>query len=195
MIILFSQPNIISEIEIEIINELLQDKKDVFFHFKKNSINLIQQNNLLARLTRDILRRTVIHQIFESRTNFELKGIHYNSTERLRNGNQQAISTSFHALDEISNTDSYEYFFLSPVFDSISKPNYPSNKSLTIKSLDKCITDKAVALGGINSSNLDEVKVKGFHHIALLGTIWHSKNPFQELDRIHSLWQKKDLIV
>jgi thiamine-phosphate pyrophosphorylase len=90
----------------------------------------------------------------------------------------KTISTSFHSTTAIfKSRRKYEYVFLSPVFDSISKQGYKGNFSLEeLKSFLKS-KKNIIALGGINAENIELVKQKGFAGAAVLGSIWESKNP------------------
>jgi len=69
---------------------------------------------------------------------------------------------------------------LSPVYPSISKENYHSKTELfeAIKTRTNYST-QLVALGGIESINIEKSLRNGFDNVALLGTIWNSENPIK----------------
>ena len=83
------------------------------------------------------------------------------------------ISTSMHSIQEvIENKCKYDYVFLSPLFDSISKEGY--NSGLEIKEVEKVLEKhelhfKVMALGGIDETNIEKVKKAGFSGAVLLG--------------------------
>ena len=86
------------------------------------------------------------------------------------------ISFSLHSFEEIENLPcSLDYAFLSPIFQSISKQDYPSafskNDLVNFFQLRKSTTP-IVALGGIREENLEQLQQIGFVGIALLGSIW-----------------------
>lgn len=102
----------------------------------------------------------------------------------------------FHSLKELENCkEKYDYAFLSPVFDSISKAGYESHMDL--KEVEKVLKnreDKIIALGGIDEDKIDTVKVLGFSGIALLGAIWKSDNPVEKFKQIKEKWLKSELV-
>ncbi len=65
--------------------------------------------------------------------------------------------------------------FLSPVFDSISKPGYGSRFSteeLREAAGKGLINAKVYALGGVDPSRFAELEALGFGGVALLGAAW-----------------------
>ncbi len=106
----------------------------------------------------------------------------------------------FHSLKELEDCkEKYEYAFLSPIFDSISKVGYKSNFDLqTLQSrvlgtkLLKC--KNIIALGGIDEDKIETVRELGFAGVAVLGAIWNSENPIEKFKRIKEKCQKKDLV-
>ena len=109
----------------------------------------------------------------------------------------------FHSLEELTaHKGKYEYAFLSPVFDSISKEGYKSkfrhrlHRFSQIKSeLIRAISGKAViALGGIDEDKIETCRELGFAGVAVLGAIWNSSSPIEKFKRLKTLCQKKDLV-
>ena len=69
----------------------------------------------------------------------------------------------------------YDYIFLSPIFNSISKQGYNSNfthKELLVLKRISLINDKVYALGGVNKDNLVDVTSFGFGGASVLGYLW-----------------------
>ncbi len=101
----------------------------------------------------------------------------------LRSG--QTLSTSFHTLAEIRrHRRRYDYVFLSPVFDSISKESYSAAFNLaevaaTLHQLRRRpgYRPLVLALGGITAAQLPTVQQVGFAGAAVLGSIWQSPDP------------------
>lgn len=90
-------------------------------------------------------------------------------------------SKSCHSITELSEKE-YEYVFLSPIFDSISKRGYKSKfDSDTVDlSLSK---SPVIALGGISRHNLGRVEKAGFSGAAMLGQVWESEDGFNDVLR------------
>ena len=109
----------------------------------------------------------------------------------------------FHSLKELENyKEKYEYAFLSPIFDSISKVGYKSKFShelheFTRNKLEKISVvsgKKIIALGGVDEDKIEICRQLGFAGVAVLGAIWNSENPQEEFLRIKEKCQKKDLV-
>ncbi|MDF1674850.1 MAG: thiamine phosphate synthase [Vicingaceae bacterium] len=102
----------------------------------------------------------------------------------------------FHSLKELENCkEKYDYAFLSPVFDSISKAGYKSQLNLKeVSNVLKNKKDKIIALGGIDEDKINTIKAIGFSGIALLGTIWKSDNPVEKFKQIKEKWLKSELV-
>jgi thiamine-phosphate pyrophosphorylase len=109
----------------------------------------------------------------------------------------------FHSLQELADhKGKYEYAFLSPVFDSISKAEYKSkfsdkmNRFLKMKpELIGAVSGKnIIALGGIDEDKIALVRKIGFTGVAVLGAIWNSKNPVEKFIRIKAKCEKKDIV-
>ena len=85
------------------------------------------------------------------------------------------VSCSCHSVEEVKNRKHfYDYVFMSPVYDSISKVNYYSTytaEELREAQKAKIIDSKVMALGGINEDNLLEIKDFGLM-LARIRIIW-----------------------
>ncbi|MBS1661175.1 MAG: thiamine phosphate synthase, partial [Bacteroidetes bacterium] len=99
-----------------------------------------------------------------------------------------AVSTSVHSWEELAALPAgLEYAFISPVFDSISKPGYMANSSLLeqVKGEWPCLP---VGLGGINAATIGEMLRSGWKGAAVLGWIWEEPGKavsrFRELKKI-----------
>ena len=87
---------------------------------------------------------------------------------------------SCHTLEEVEKRKKlYDYVFLSPIFDSISKQGYRSafTKDILTEARDKGIIDeKVVALGGVALEHLSLLRQLGFGGAAFLGDVWQYSN-------------------
>lgn len=147
--------------------------------------------------------RLVVHGAPALAGEFPAAGIHLRSSDRqnealmarVRQMRPASLSTSFHAWEEImENTTPYDYVFISPLFDSISKQGYraaidPAGLARLTQwaSAHKKQLPGIVALGGINASTLAQVSQYGFEGAALLGAIWESADPIASYEAMGSV--------
>ena len=122
-----------------------------------------------------------------------LGGIHLNGVARANesiwdiivNIPPSAVSTSFHAWDEVlDNRFAYGNVFISPVFNSISKPGYNGSININeIAAVRKMLGEEnrycpaITALGGVDKNVIQTLKQHGFDGAALLGAIWNNSSP------------------
>lgn len=82
-------------------------------------------------------------------------------------------SSSVHSWNEYKGLPEHtSYCFIGPVFDSISKPDYSQNESLWNT---ETLEIPAIAIGGINSHNIQKALEMGFSGVAVLGAIWNQQ--------------------
>lgn len=146
-------------------------------HLRKPGASTGEIEELLHRLPAEYLPRIVTHEHFRLAASLGLKGIHLNGRNpQAPVGYAGHISRSCHSLEEVAACKPFcDYVFLSPIYDSISKEGYAS--AYTPDSLRRArqsgiIDYRVIALGGISSRHLPEVKALGFGGAALLGDIW-----------------------
>ena len=174
-LILITSPTYFVE-EDKIITSLFEEGLDIL-HLRKPDTAPMYAERLLTLIPEQYHKRIVVHGHFYLKEEFRLKGIHLN----LRNPNapdhyKGHISCSCHSLEEVKERKrNYDYVFMSPVFDSISKQDYNAQYSPEeIKKAHKqgIIDKKVYALGGIDVHNIKEVKKYGLGGAAVMGAIW-----------------------
>ncbi len=174
-LILITSPTYFVE-EDKIITSLFEEGLDIL-HLRKPDTAPMYAERLLTLIPEQYHKRIVVHGHFYLKEEFRLKGIHLN----LRNPNapdhyKGHISCSCHSLEEVKERKrNYDYVFMSPVFDSISKQDYNAQYSPEeIKKAHKqgIIDKKVYALGGIDVHNIKEVKKYGFVGAGVMGAIW-----------------------
>ncbi len=165
-------------------------------HLRKPHASKEELRNYLLQIPKQFHKKIVIHSHFQLAKEFQLKGVHF--TEKIRKSKNIAstlkrkkikiISSSFHSINEIKRSRrEYEYVFLSPIFDSLSKNNYKSGFTLdALKKFLKTNKNNIVALGGINDKNIEKVKKVGFSGAATIGYVWGSKTPVQSYKNLIS---------
>jgi thiamine-phosphate pyrophosphorylase len=90
----------------------------------------------------------------------------------MERGRRLAVSTSVHSWEEMKALPAgLAYAFISPLFDSISKPGYGANTLLLDLPADDlpCLP---VGLGGIGADTIGEMMRRGWKGAAVLGWIW-----------------------
>ena len=181
MLIVISSPDKIPN-ESELINQLFAQGLEIL-HLRKPRWNKPDFEALLKSINPEHKRKVVLHQFHELASKYNVKGLHLREENRkqltvselkelskeLRCKNL-TFSSSFHSKEEIMlNGNVFDYVFLSPVFDSISKPDYVGSK-FNVQGLKS--ETKVISLGGIDAGNIHKTKELGFDGVAVLGAVW-----------------------
>lgn len=102
-----------------------------------------------------------------------------------------APSCSCHSLNELEReVNVRDYVFLSPVFDSISKPGYRAAAFDTGRLrdiLDAPRRARVIALGGVTPGHFDELRRLGFDGAAMLGFLWRDAADERHIITSHNL--------
>ena len=173
--IIITSPEFLSG-EAAFISKLFSQGLDLL-HLRKPEASLEAYKQLLLQIPEQWHNRIVLHEHFELAEEYKLHGIHLNRRCSVTpNAYHGSISCSCHTIEEvITQKDSKDYVFLSPIFDSISKVGYHaafSPTSLKQAAIENVIDEKVIALGGITANNIPLVKEWHFGGVALLGDIW-----------------------
>lgn len=175
MLVLLSHPDTFPR-EPEKVNEILAAYPKVLFHLRKPGYSPSEATDFIRQIGKPFHSRIVIHQHHQLAEEFGLKGIHLTAAARKQQSGN-AVSTSFHSIEEARNEGGdYDYFFCSPVFQSISKSGYSGNENWDIGGESEIFRQKAVALGGVDASRAADLKRYGFVSFAVLGAVWHIEN-------------------
>ncbi len=194
-----SNPAYTIENESILINNLFQLGLE-YMHIRKPTSNIEHLSKLLQGIDSQYYSCISLHQHHQLASEFGIKRLHYTEHERIHSDSKKwkkqkdegyTLSTSVHDMTSLPSLKLFEYIFYGPVFNSISKPNYHSELP-TNSCLDKRgITSKIIALGGIDASNLAQIKEMNFDGAAVLGTIWNE--PTNSIENFMNL--KKSLSV
>lgn len=192
MLIVISSPESI-ENEASLINQLFDEGLSLF-HLRKPDSSEDEIKSLMLNINPNHYSKLVFHQHHYLAKNFGIKRLHFTELNRKQlkesgtldlKANFFHLSTSIHSLEDHKNLWHYfDYAFLGPVFNSISKKGY---KAIDVKNEiknDETRITKLIALGGITKSNLNEPLSWGFDGIAILGSIWENENPIKEFIQI-----------
>ena len=158
-------------------------------HLRKPEASIHKCRTLLAKLTKEERAKIIIHDYPELYNEFSLKGIHINKNiTSLPNGYNGFKTRSCHSFEEIERYKTeYDYLFLSPIFDSISKVGYKSGftkEELLKASTSGIIDNKVIALGGITLDMMPYFQELNFGGIAMIGGIYNT-NALPQLQKIN----------
>lgn len=182
--------------ETALVNALLECGLELF-HLRKPHWDVQQQRHFFKQLDPSLHSKISIHQHHEMADEFGLKYLHikentrlrYLSTEGIENARRtQRRSTSFHEYKTLETEGGhFDYCFLSPVFDSVSKQNHKQNIDHDLL-IGPQVKTKVFALGGITRDNIESVFDRGFYGAAVLGSIWNEpKKALQHFIELHHL--------
>ncbi|MHA4738777.1 thiamine phosphate synthase [Dyadobacter sp. MSC1_007] len=169
--------------ESRIIRELFEEGLECL-HLRKPDYSEAQIGALLSGIGPEWHDRISLHQHHQVADHFGIRRLHFSEDKRnatpaetILSLKQQGytLSTSIHSSEDLAILpDPFDYVFLGPVFDSISKAGYESILQSDFK-LNKYGKDyDVIALGGITASNVPVAHQMGFDGVAALGVIWQS---------------------
>ena len=192
-IIIISSPVNLQK-EHEAINALFESGLE-YFHLRKPDTDKASFENFLRDIKPAFYRRISIHSHYYLIGKYNLGGIHIPEKMRMdeevkeisktaRKKNLK-ISASIHQLEDLENTKGFDYVFLSPVFDSLSKENYKSAfDHAELKKFLNVRKSEVIALGGIEENNILKTAEFGFDGFALHGTIWKDFEKDQNVEKV-----------
>ncbi|KOP37630.1 thiamine phosphate synthase [Flavobacterium sp. WLB] len=178
------------EDEIRILHSLFEEGLSLL-HLRKPDFSELEMAQFIHQIKIEFRDRIVLHNYHLLAEDFGISRIHFSEKEKKRIHDFPArfpkpcrynFSTSTHSIEDFNSLENdFDYAFLSPVFKSISKENYEPKIDLfeALKSRTNYKT-KVIALGGIDSQNIQKTMKNGFDDIALLGTIWNNENPIKQ---------------
>lgn len=193
MLIVISSPTPVTK-EASLINQLFDEGMSVF-HLRKPDSSSQELVLLLQEINPTHYSKIALHSHHYLAKSFGINRLHYTEASRKQltemNLSEQKVehtlSTSVHRISDYNNlTDHFSYAFLSPVFNSISKPDYQAQKFDLIEA-DKNSGTKLIALGGINETNCLKAYEMGFDGIALLGAIWKNNDGINNFKKISQI--------
>lgn len=180
-LIVITTPNFFVE-ENQIITALFEEGLDIL-HLRKPNTQQVYSERLLTLIPEQYHKKIVTHDHFYLKEEFKLAGIHLNTRHPNKPENYSGhISISCHSPQEVKEKKSvYDYLFLSPVFDSISKENYSSTftpEELRQAAKNGIIDKRVMALGGVCTDNILQIKDYGFGGAVILGDLWKRFNAY-----------------
>jgi thiamine-phosphate pyrophosphorylase len=133
--------------------------------------------------------RLVVHggrDVVELAKRYGVPQVHGRWHHPWRGDERIALSASLHSWKEVEEAPpgKLEYVFLSPVFDSISKPGYLAGEGLLRRpaGVAPC---RVIGLGGIDVHTIGQVVEHGWDGAAVLGAIWQRRE--KAIERFRAL--------
>lgn len=190
-LIIISSPNPVSS-EISKVVTLLKSGLQQF-HIRKPNFNDLDMMNYITSIPKEYRKYLVLHSHYHLAKDYNLKGIQvgkYRIAEAKAYKNHFSyFGYSAHSFSEITeHKENYSHFFLSPIYNSISKAEYKANfsKDEIGTFLKNNSETNIIALGGIHTQNSKECFSLGFKGIALLGAIWGQEDPLAAYHEIQN---------
>ena len=164
--------------EAAFIRRLFESGFDIV-HLRKPEADINYCRVLLEKLTEEERKKIIVHDYHILYEEYSLKGIHINKNiTTLPEGYQGFKTRSCHSLEEVKMyKNDFDYVFLSPIFDSISKVGYKSafDEEVLWKASEQGIIDeKVVALGGVTFEKIPYLKELNFGGAAMMGSLGNS---------------------
>ena len=138
-----------------------------------------QRELLLQQLAPRWASRLVLHgrqDIVPLAQQYDIPQVHGHWERPWEKGEGVALSASLHSWDEVREVTPgrLAYVFLSPLFDSISKPGYRAGEGLLVRppGVRPC---GLIGLGGIDEHTIGEVMNHGWDGAAVLGAVWEKR--------------------
>ena len=206
--IVITEPKAIPS-EIEIIQDLFKAGLKTL-HIRKPGYSRKRMTRYINLIPKKYHDRLVLHSHYGLAVRFKLRGIHFTEKAQrpsfwgwiqrriFRNSRPSlTISASYHNLEKVEKLwDIYDYIFLSPVFESISKKD--KMKPLRhgrIQDALRVTKAKVVALGGVDETKVLACRDMGFYGVALMGSIWQSPDPVENFKEIRELCRATSPLV
>jgi thiamine-phosphate pyrophosphorylase len=185
----------IFEGEATILNKLFEREMSVL-HLRKPFTTEMEIRNLLEQIDKRFYDRIVLHDHFSLLNIFRLKGVHLNWRNPVAPEQKGiSVSCSCHSLEELKAAGKFDYVFLSPIFESISKTGYVSafsHETLQSAKVSGLINERVIALGGVSPKTIPRAAAYGFGGVAVLGALWDNfpktKDENALMKRFDGLW-------
>lgn len=183
--------------EDKIITALFEEGLDIL-HLRKPETPAMYSERLLTLIPEKYHKRIITHEHFYLQEEFSLMGIHLNTRNPKEPHDYSGhISCTCHSLDEVRNKKHfYDYLFLSPIYNCITKTGVTSGftaEELRQAEKSKIIDSKVMALGGITSDNILEIKDYGFGGAVIMGDLWNKFNACTDRDYLEVIRHFKKL--
>ncbi len=164
------------------------------YHLRKPTYSITELEKLIQQIPSEYYSRIMLHSHHILVEKYKLKGCHFTEKKRseidkLDKKKGFLYSTGFHNIEDAKSgitVFDWDYIFLSPIYDSISKNNYKSHFSdeiLKTKLLPLLKQKNVFALGGVQLEHIVQLQKYGFTGYGILGSIWNSSDPLKSFEK------------
>lgn len=161
-------------------------------HVKRRSFEKDSLRLFLDQFEDAELNRFVLHSEFDISAEYPVAGVHL--PEKIRQESYvldvglPVISSSFHTIADFEKEImKFEYGFIGPVFNSISKPGYQGVPALL--AINDKLKSSAVPVGGITPGNIQMIVDSGFSKAAINGFVWEHTSPSEAVKQFVSTFR------
>lgn len=169
------------------------------YHIRHHNITDEDLTELIESIEPDYLSRVTANHNHDLIRSLGVKRFHFTEQDRLewektdwKNRElDETYTTSVHSIEDFNQLpDFFEYAFISPIFDSISKPGCKAEQfDFSKRDMSKPI--KLIGLGGIHSANVHDAMNLGLDGLAVLGSVWESEEPVKAFQKIQQAMMSK----
>ncbi|MDE6331569.1 MAG: thiamine phosphate synthase [Muribaculaceae bacterium] len=158
--------------EAEAISSILSDGRADRVHLRKPGSAESDMAALIEAIPANLYQRISLHDHFGLAVRYGMGGVHINKRNmEAPPGWSGMLSCSLHTIEELASLrPEFDYAFVSPVYPSISKPDY--KPAFSTDDLRPWLSERIYALGGITEDRMDEIREAGFGGAAMLGDVW-----------------------
>ena len=192
--------------EIKLVHEMFGLGME-YLHLRKPGYSTSRMEKYLESVDDQYLNRVIIHSHHELALRYKIGGIHLTQHHRKKKywrswllqkyvrfrKSKLLVTTGFHTLGALKEEeDLYDYVFLSPVFDSISKVGY--RNTFNLQSLSETLAESrhhVMALGGVNEERIGQARSLGFYGVAVHGGMWRFSDPVKKFSQIKLLCEQE----
>lgn len=165
-------------------------------HIRVPGASLKDIRNLIESLPQKYHQRLWLHGHFELINEFNLGGLHLNSRCPVPPSNYNGpLSRTCHTIEEaldFGQDSRYSRITLSPIFDSVSKPDYHGRFSdYELMEISDMIVP-VIALGGITPERIPELEKLPFKGYAVLGYLHKAKDIEELRERLQKFDDNKN---
>jgi thiamine-phosphate pyrophosphorylase len=168
--------------EATIIQQLFAEGLE-YFHLRKPDADEQAVRQLIEAIPAVYHNRIVMHGFFHLMEAYDIRRWHFREAHRQATAVETLaqekdkgyiLSTSVHDLTTLQQLPPlFAYTFFSPVFDSISKQGYKGVVDDEFYLGQEYKSVPVIALGGIDTGNIQKVVEMNFDGAAVLGAIWN----------------------
>jgi thiamine-phosphate pyrophosphorylase len=198
------------ENEAQIVTKLFEAGLETF-HIRKHKLSTKKTKEFIKQIPEHFHNRIIIHSHHNLGRKFNLKGIHLTKSHKknkiqtwfllkilkFKNPNL-LITTSYSNIGQLFEKNgryTYDYVFLSPIFDSLSSKFQGGFTSHSLTSAIEKTEFKIIARGGIDVNAIEKANAIGFDGLAFYSYIWKKKDAVEEFNKIIEKFQELNIPI